>query len=239
MTILVPGIDIFGSCLVCYLANSELFHCSFGLTSDLFGFWKKSGYVPLYIRQTANSITGEHSCIMVKALNSQTVSPEWLSAYLMDFKRRFITLLGYNFRAMPAKLAFSVLVSRTTGHAVPKPVNKDELMQVLTEHDLRRLDSYSRNLLDYHAVMDLIPPLARLFFLEKIPIDLSPGQRVILLGFGAQFKTVEQLAVGFSKGPRKHETCTDHAFSHGNIILLVLTGPVGTEAGTKSSSSAF
>ncbi|CAG2180852.1 unnamed protein product, partial [Oppiella nova] len=39
---------------------------SFGLTADLLKFWKKSGFVPIYVRQTANELTGEHSCIMLK-----------------------------------------------------------------------------------------------------------------------------------------------------------------------------
>ncbi len=39
---------------------------SFGLTAPLLKFWKRAGYVPVYLRQTANDLTGEHSCIMLK-----------------------------------------------------------------------------------------------------------------------------------------------------------------------------
>ena len=32
---------------------------SFGLTQQLFSFWHRSGYKPVYVRQTASDITGE------------------------------------------------------------------------------------------------------------------------------------------------------------------------------------
>ncbi len=42
---------------------------SFGLTEDLLRFWKRNGFLPTYLRQTPNDLTGEHSCIMLKRLN--------------------------------------------------------------------------------------------------------------------------------------------------------------------------
>ena len=45
-------------------------------------FWKRAGYVPLYIRQTTSELTGEHSCIMVRGLNSSAESElEWMSEF--------------------------------------------------------------------------------------------------------------------------------------------------------------
>lgn len=41
---------------------------SFGLTGELFRFWAKNGFECLYIRQTRNDVTAEHSCIMIKQL---------------------------------------------------------------------------------------------------------------------------------------------------------------------------
>lgn len=34
---------------------------SFGITPELYNFWTKSSFVPLYIRQTPNDLTGEHT----------------------------------------------------------------------------------------------------------------------------------------------------------------------------------
>ena len=42
---------------------------SFGVTKELFNFWKKNRLEPVYIRQTANELTGEHTCLMIRPLN--------------------------------------------------------------------------------------------------------------------------------------------------------------------------
>lgn len=45
-------------------------------------FWKRAGYVPLYVRQTTSELTGEHTCVMVRGLNSSTESElEWLAEF--------------------------------------------------------------------------------------------------------------------------------------------------------------
>jgi len=41
---------------------------SFGFTQVLLKFWKKNGYEPVYLRQTASDVTSEHSGIMLKPL---------------------------------------------------------------------------------------------------------------------------------------------------------------------------
>ena len=41
---------------------------SFGLTLSLLKFWKRLGFVPVYLKQTTNDLTGEHSCIMLKTV---------------------------------------------------------------------------------------------------------------------------------------------------------------------------
>ena len=41
---------------------------SFGLTPELFRFWFKDGYRPLYVRQTPNELTGEHSTVLLKPI---------------------------------------------------------------------------------------------------------------------------------------------------------------------------
>lgn len=53
-------------------------------------FWSKQGFVPVYLRQTANDVTGEHSCIMLKNLlhsreesifTTQESRVDWLKDY--------------------------------------------------------------------------------------------------------------------------------------------------------------
>jgi len=47
-------------------------------------------------------------------------------------------------------------------------LSKTELDAYLTKYDLKRLEMYSKNLVDYHLIMDLIPALARLYFLNRM-----------------------------------------------------------------------
>ena len=52
--------------------------------------------------------------------------------------------------------------------------------------DLKRLEAYSKNLVDYHMILDLIPDLARQFFVRKFTgeLKLSYAQAAILIGIG-------------------------------------------------------
>jgi len=61
-------------------------------------------------RQTNNELTGEHSCIMISTLNtSDSKNQDWLSQFWTDFRKRFISLLGYQFRKFSPQLALGVL----------------------------------------------------------------------------------------------------------------------------------
>ena len=55
---------------------------SYGLTPHLLRFWKRASFVPLYLRQTTSELTGEHTCVMVRGLNSSTEAElEWLGEF--------------------------------------------------------------------------------------------------------------------------------------------------------------
>lgn len=54
---------------------------SFGLTSSLFAFWSRNKMSPVYLRQTANSLTGEHTTIMLKVRSSDNKSASMQNFY--------------------------------------------------------------------------------------------------------------------------------------------------------------
>ncbi|KAH1020895.1 hypothetical protein HUJ04_010485 [Dendroctonus ponderosae] len=169
---------------------------SFGLTEQLLKFWKRASFVPVYVRQTTNDITGEHSCIMLHVLNAeeQPGNLKWLNAYWSDFRKRFLSLLMYEFSKFTSGLALGVLTNKTT-KLQPLDLSRGELGIHVSNYDIKRLEMYSKNLVDYHLIMDLLPTLARLYFLNKmVDLQLSAVQSAILLGLGAQHKTVDQLA---------------------------------------------
>ncbi len=44
---------------------------SYGLTQPLIKFWKRASFAPVYLRQTANDLTGEHTCVMIRPLGDE------------------------------------------------------------------------------------------------------------------------------------------------------------------------
>lgn len=98
---------------------------AFGLTKELFSFWRKNDFFPFYVKMTENDITGEHTCILIKPLKDDDVKfnlemnaslltetsgkLKWLAPFYQDFKKRLISLLGFEFRSLPINLALSIL----------------------------------------------------------------------------------------------------------------------------------
>ena len=76
-----------------------------------------------------------------------------------------------------------------------KKVSRTLLEQYITIFDLKRLESYAKNLVDFHLIMDLVPTLAKLYFLilPEGAVSLSYVQAATLTGMGLQFKTIDQL----------------------------------------------
>ena len=265
----------------------------YGLTNQLFDFWRRSGYLPLYLRQTANDLTAEHTMIMVRPLEwaggrvEGDPLPGWHASFVADFGRRFMALLGYEFKTFPVVLALSVLDAACsvvmpggvlgggsggvtgednqggdnedevngdektkatnkqahtsssssssltpssssssssssfggTSSTIAKPLTAEEVNLLFTPHDLKRLESYARNLVDYHMILDLLPTVARLYFGGRVgSVHVPRLQAGILLALGLQHVTLEvvasQLNIGtnqvlalFNKVMRKVSMC--------------------------------
>lgn len=177
---------------------------SYGVTVELLKFWNKVGFIPVYIRQTPNELTAEHTCIMLKKLEFDTSTSDsklltsnddWLVAFWNDFRRRFVYLLSYQFKFFTCQLALGLIQDRYSTETKKSPtfLNKNEMSAVYNEFDLNRLDLYSNNMVDYHLIVDLLPNLARHYFLNLTDYRLSAVQSAILLCLGLQHKTVEDL----------------------------------------------
>ena len=167
---------------------------SYGLTQPLHRFWKRSGFAPVYLRQTPNELTGEHTCVMIRPLEKSD-DRSWLGAFTRDFHQRFLELLSYQFREFPSVMALSIDESANMGSKLdtsshPRSLSRNELDGLLSPFDLKRLESYANNMLDYHVVLDLIPRLAMLYFTGRLKADikLTGIQSSILLAVGLQRK---------------------------------------------------
>lgn len=86
---------------------------SFGLTEQLHRFWKKARFAPVYLRQSATDLTGEHTCVMIKTLEGKDKA--WMGAFSMDFRKRFLELLSYEFRKFPTVMSLTVLEAASAG----------------------------------------------------------------------------------------------------------------------------
>ncbi|SLM34233.1 nucleolar atpase kre33 [Lasallia pustulata] len=175
---------------------------SFGLTSGLHRFWKRASFAPVYLRQTPNDLTGEHTCVMLRTLSNgvSTNDSAWLGAFARDFHKRFLSLLSYQFRSFPSVLALSVDESANSGSKLDMssslpPLTKSELDAQFSPFDLKRLDSYANNMLDYHVILDMVPSIALLYFTGRLKpaIKLSGVQSSILLAVGLQRKVLEDV----------------------------------------------
>jgi N-acetyltransferase 10 len=199
---------------------------SFGLTNNLYNFWQKNGYKPLYIAMNSNSITGEHSCIMIKPLNEGNIKLltedisnnnnqriKWFNPFSVDFKHRLTSLLSFNFNKLNIKLCLSLLEPPITTSTAndkddndndddnsenKKDMKKNEIELFLTKFDFKRMELYSRNMTNYNMIIDLIPIIANLYFNKKIFVPLSYIQAGVLLGVGLQRKNFDEIVKEFN-----------------------------------------
>ncbi|GBG32874.1 RNA cytidine acetyltransferase [Hondaea fermentalgiana] len=178
---------------------------SYGLTPSLFSFWSTTGFRPVYLRQTANDLTGEFTNIVINPLDTSDLA-DGTEAHWED---RYINLLSGPFRKLDSSLSLSIVSTAMKGSGVSaadmdagrevadttKQISARDLQVLLSPHDIRRLDAYSRNLVDFHLITDLLPDVARIFFEDRLPSSMSLSflQRAILLGMGLQRKSVDDL----------------------------------------------
>jgi N-acetyltransferase 10 len=113
-----------------------------------------------------------------------------------------MNLLGFEFRKLASTLAIQMLdgkkyqVDPQQNQLEQQESNvvslmKDEVKDKISLFDLKRLESYSKSLVDFHLIMDLMPTISKMHFKKSNQADritLSAGQSAILLGFGLQFK---------------------------------------------------
>ncbi|CCA70074.1 related to KRE33-Killer toxin REsistant protein [Serendipita indica DSM 11827] len=192
---------------------------AYGLTAPLLKFWKRAGYIPLYLRQTPSDLTGEFTCMMVRGVgkgDGPGKSPpiDWLTEFAKDFRSRFLSLLSYRFREFGSILGLQVLEAVNGGarDSAGQELGAPELGVFITAFDIKRLEAYSNNMIDYHVILDLLPTLATLYFKRRLiapksssadtnaeeatkerSVKLSAIQSALLLAMGLQRKTIEEV----------------------------------------------
>ncbi|OAY62345.1 RNA cytidine acetyltransferase 1 isoform X2 [Manihot esculenta] len=167
---------------------------SFGLTRDLFHFWKKHKFTPFYICDNPNNTTGEHSCMVIKPLEIDDTEQlyKFLYPFYQCFKRKFVKRLPSCFRELDYKLAMSILDPKVNFSEATLCSEKDSILVKLicSPDEMILLESYANNRKDYGKVKHLVPLLAYYYFQEKLPIALSHLQASLLLCMGLQLHDI-------------------------------------------------
>ncbi|KAH7837333.1 hypothetical protein Vadar_012678 [Vaccinium darrowii] len=178
---------------------------SFGLGADLLRFWKKQKFYPFYICDHPNNVTGEHSCIVLKPLNTSDIENTgngpvgFLTSFYQRFKRWFVRSLSVLFRELDYKLVMSILDPKINfSKGEPSVSSKDtmDVKKLISSDDLKELEAYT----SYREVIHLVPDLARCYFEEKLPVTLSHLEASVLLCMGLQ-----QLDIACIEGRMKIE----------------------------------
>jgi N-acetyltransferase 10 len=76
------------------------------------------------------------------------------------------------------------------------PLNAAELLTVhLSHHDLKRLELYSRNIVDHHMITDLLPTITKLLFHYRLAdVRVSYLQLAIIVAIGLQYRDIDSIA---------------------------------------------
>jgi N-acetyltransferase 10 len=115
---------------------------SFGVTDQLYRFWHRAGFNPLYVRMTSNETTGEHTCIMVNPI----ASGDWVKSLGNDFKHRFAQLLAYELRSVGSDLAMRLLSydPATLAASSGKEDFGSVVARTFSVYDRHRLEAYAK-----------------------------------------------------------------------------------------------
>lgn len=191
----------------------------YGLTQELFRFWRRIGFIPVYIRQSANNLTGEFSCIMVKTLlcERQTslavISNDWLIDFWTDFKKRFISLLGLAFREIPSQLALNILHNENLNTSLQITIlRSNELKIIFDDIKIARMQQISNDLpstkVNLHDLLDFLPDFAYLYFCQRLSSDLTlcEGDKLLLIALGLQGKSMDRIIKELNIPPKKAST---------------------------------
>ncbi|GFY69743.1 RNA cytidine acetyltransferase [Trichonephila inaurata madagascariensis] len=164
---------------------------SFGLTLELFKFWKKNGFTPLYIRQTENEVTGENTCIMVKGLKSETT--KWLPDFYSDFLQRFTALLMSSFSRVPPSVA--LVIFKYPHLRQQKVLTSEELQFHLSKRSLQRINAFCYQNENHLMILDLLPIISKFYFLGYVKdLFLNTIQESVLMCFGLQGRSEDEVA---------------------------------------------
>ncbi|KAL4035111.1 hypothetical protein IC575_003786 [Cucumis melo] len=181
---------------------------SFGLTTELFGFWKKLKFLPFYISRNPNDMTGECSCMVLRPLNLDQITdscsqPQGLTtAFYKRFRSKFILDVPHFFRDLDYKVVMSILDPKISFSEAESRASqeKESSKSLIDLASFDELEAYVNNQIDYKEVFHVATMLAQSYFDGKLGVTLSAVEASILSCVGLQLKDISSLEVGMNLG---------------------------------------
>ena len=155
---------------------------SFGATLQLLNFWRKNGFIPVHITTSVNSVSGEHSVIVIKPMSKEFENE--IKKIQPSFISRFMYWLIEPLRDLNSKLALQIIESYEGEKIKPK----------LTDEEMKRIVAYVWDGLTYRTVKDCLFKLTYYFFLSSDKKILSEREKLLLLTKNLQCKSWERVS---------------------------------------------
>lgn len=80
--------------------------------------------------------------------------------------------MGFQFRTFLPSLALSI-IKQDIYPEVYETLSKRDIERSFGIYDVKRLEMYALNLVDYHLILDLVPAMAKLYFTNQLDESLS------------------------------------------------------------------
>ncbi|KAL0424444.1 UNVERIFIED_CONTAM: RNA cytidine acetyltransferase 1 [Sesamum radiatum] len=154
---------------------------SFGLTLDLFRFWRKHNFAPFFISPIPSSVTGEHTCMILKPLNNDDIESSGSEqlGFFSHFYQVFWTQRSISQMWIPSPSSIEYL--------------KFVIENQVSDDAMYHFEAYANNLDDYQMTEEFVNDLAIAYFREKILVTLSYAQASVLLCVGLQKKDISSI----------------------------------------------
>jgi N-acetyltransferase 10 len=172
---------------------------SFGLTSQLFYFWKKNGFKVVFISIDKNKTTGENVCVMVyPIIKEKCTSLNWIKNYQIDFFCKFLNRLSWKFNKFSSILIFSI-IQNIHFQYYNQNMNQKTIKKFFSNTDVYKILFFIENFsLEYKIISELFPIIVKILIWSGDINSFLSSEILLLISVGLQYKTPHDLIIEFN-----------------------------------------
>ncbi|KNH08278.1 hypothetical protein XU18_1179 [Perkinsela sp. CCAP 1560/4] len=156
-----------------FLHSIQYIGARFWANTELFQFWSRLQFTAVYLDQMASPFYGEHSIIMMRSLRKKAeksgVTPpgDIVERIQREFSRRYLCLATSVFRVFPLDISVAIALHGKS-HWSSQEEKLAHIQTELTMADFSRLRNFIGLKTDFGRITDLVPRLAKLFFMQAL-----------------------------------------------------------------------